>query len=293
MIYKNQYLRRAKGLVAVAVVAMTMGACQQDLIEPQLITDADAETDPRAIYSSRSVYFTRPNGSYSASAAAADMGDIYGWDVGSTYISSNTLRITLAANVVGTSGGMESQVDISDGTEYSMEFKIRFHSAFDFSRGGKSGWGFLVGNGVTGCRSSDAQAGQGGSLRTMWYSPGSDPNRVFFQPYVYHQGMTANCGETWNAKYPSSGALSRGTWYTIQLYYKANTGSSYNGIAEMKVNNNLVLRRTDIRWASSDANRKVKRLYFSVFRGGSSSDWASGSVGYIYFDDLKWNRISS
>lgn len=284
-----------KGLALSFIAGATLlfSGCQEDLTAPAQIVDEDLATEGRAIYSSREVYFTQSNGQFSSSDASSAFGNIYGWDAGSTYISSNTLRITLAANVVGTSGGMESQIDVSDGTEYWLEYKVRFHSQFDWSRGGKVGWGFLVGDGVTGCRASDAQAGYGGSMRAMWYSPNSDPNRVFFQPYLYHQGMTSNCGESFGAKYPSSGALSKGTWYTIGFYMKSNTGSSYNGTAEMKVNGNVVLRRDNIKWASSDAKRKVKRLYYSVFRGGSQSYWGSGSTGYIYFDNLKWVKMSS
>jgi hypothetical protein len=289
----NQHQLKALSLCAILGFGLLFSGCQEDVTEPSAIIDADAATEARAIYSSREVYFTRSNGQVSSSTASSDFGNVSGWDAGATYISSNTLRITLAANVVGTSGGMESRIDVSDGTEYWLEYKVRFHSQFDWSRGGKVGWGFQVGDGVTGCRASDAQAGNGGSMRAMWYSPNSSDSRVYFQPYLYHQGMTSNCGESFGATYPSSGALSRGTWYTIGFYMKSNTGSSYNGTAEMKVNGSTVLRRDNIKWASSDSKRKVKGLYYSVFRGGSQSYWGSGSTGYIYFDDLKWARISS
>lgn len=291
MIYKNRPLWKATALAMTLGFAAVISGCQEDVTPPEQIMDEDAVTEGRAIYSSRNVYFTHSNGQMSSSEASSDFGNISGWDAGSTYISSNTLRIALAANVVGTSGGMESQIDVSDGDEYWLEYKIRFHSQFDWSRGGKSGWGFLIGDGVTGCRADDARAGQGGSMRTMWYSPDSNPNRVYFQPYVYHQGMSGNCGDSFGAKYPSSGALSKGTWYTIGFYYKANTGSSYNGTAEMKVNGTTVLRRDNIKWASSDSKRIVRRLYYSVFRGGSQSYWASNSTGYIYFDNLKWVKM--
>lgn len=287
--YKNEMFKSAfKVTFTLFLASFFLSSCQKDIVEPMSIDDVDAVTDARAIYSNRSIYFNHPNGQYSAAMASADMGNVSGWDVGSTYISSNTLRITLAANVVGTSGGMESRVDISDGTEYWMEYKVRFHSEFDWSRGGKAGWGFQVGDGVTGCRADDARAGKGGSMRTMWYNTGS---RVFFQPYVYHAGMTDRCGDTFDKTYPSSGSLSKGTWYTIGFYYKANTGSSYNGVAEMKVNGTTVLRKDDVKWSTSDNQRKVKGLYFSVFRGGSDNYWASNSTGYVYFDDLKWVKM--
>ncbi|HYG39981.1 MAG TPA: hypothetical protein VD908_15245 [Cytophagales bacterium] len=267
--------------------AFFLSSCEEDVKAPVEITDADAVTEARAIYSSRHVTFSRPNGTYTSSQAASDFGNIGGWD-NSAYISSENLRITLAANVIGTAGGMESRIDISDGTQYWVQYKIRFHSAFDWSKGGKAGFGLQVGNGVTGCRADDARAGLGGSFRTMWYNTGS---RVFLQPYIYHAGMTGRCGDTFGASYPSSGSISRGTWYTIGYYFKANTGTSYNGTAELKVNGQVVLRRDNIRWSNSDSQRLVKGLYFSVFRGGSTSDWGSGSVGYIYFDDLEWVKM--
>jgi hypothetical protein len=292
---KNNFINfhNAKRFAFLCVISLFLFSCQEDLDSPAQIKDADSQTSARAIYSSRTVNFTQSNGQFSSSDASSAFGNISGWDAGATYISSNTLRIALAANVVGTSGGMESRIDVSDGTEYSLEYKVKFHSAFDFSRGGKVGWGFQVGDGVTGCRSDDARAGNGGSLRAMWYSPESSDSRVYFQPYTYYQGMTGACGDSFGTKYPNSGTLSRGVWYTIQLYMKSNTGTSSNGIAEMKVNGTTVVRKTNVKWASSDAQRKVKGLYYSVFRGGSQSYWGSSSTGYIYFDDLQWNKISS
>lgn len=269
--------------------SLAFSGCQEDLVVPEEITDADLETSGRAIYSGREVYFSHGNGTYTSSMASSDFGNISGWD-GSAYISSQTCRIRLAPNVVGTSGGMESRIDISDGDEYTLEFRIRFHSQFDWSRGGKCGWGFQMGNGVTGCRADDARNNQGGSMRLMWYT--TDAGRTFFQPYLYHRGMTSNCGETFGKSYPSSGSLSKGTWYDVKMYYKANTGSSYNGIARLWINGTQVLNQTNIRWADN-SNRTVRGLYYSVFRGGSQSYWGSSTVGYIYFDNLKWQKNGS
>jgi hypothetical protein len=43
-----------------------------------------------------------------------------------------------------------ANIDISDGSAYELDYDVRFHSQFDFSRGGKIGFGFLVGDGNTG-----------------------------------------------------------------------------------------------------------------------------------------------
>lgn len=287
---KIKKLLKVVSLVITCVFTISFLGCQQDINVLEEIVDARSETQGRAIYSSREVSFSHGNGTYSSSMADSDFGNIGGWDA-SAYISSETCRITLAPDVIGTAGGMESRIDISDGDEYTLEFRIRFHSEFDWSRGGKCGWGFQMGNGVTGCRSDDARNNQGGSMRLMWYT--NDDGRTYFQPYIYHRGMTTRCGDTFGKSYPSgSGSLQRGSWYDVKMYYKANTGSNYNGIARLWINGTEVLNQTNIRWADN-SNRTVRGLYYSVFRGGSESYWGSPSVGYIYFDNLKWQKDGS
>ncbi|MCX2474445.1 hypothetical protein OQZ33_08910 [Pedobacter sp. MC2016-05] len=230
--------------------------------------------------------FSRADGPYSSSAASADFGGatLSGWNQDRAYISSGWARATLAPNAV--SNGLIAGADISDGSAYEANFKVRFHSQFDWSRGGKVGFGFLIGEGNTGC--DIATDGDGGSLRLMWYNNGS---RVYFQPYVYHRDMAGPCGDTFGKSYPSSGSLVKGQSYNVHLYVKANTGSSTNGWVQVRINGTAVLDQA-IRWTTNDAQRLIKRLSLHNFRGGKDvAVWGSSQTSYIYFDDLVVNKI--
>ncbi|WP_129714042.1 polysaccharide lyase [Pedobacter sp. SYP-B3415] len=232
--------------------------------------------------------FNHSDGTFTYGEASADFGGatLQGWNESRAWISGNWARATLMPNSV--SNGLISQVDISDGSAYEADFKIRFHSDFDWSRGGKVGFGFLIGEGNTGC--DVPTDGNGGSLRLMWYNTGS---RVFFQPYVYHRDMAGPCGDTFNKSYPSAGSLAKGATYNVHLYVKSNTGSNKNGWVQVRINGTTVLDQA-IRWTTNDAQRLINRLSFHNFRGGKDvAVWGSSQTSYIYFDDLVVNKISN
>lgn len=273
-------------VIMTLLFAVILTSCAKDS-EPTAIIDEDASS-ARAIYSSRSVSFTHPTGTYTSAMATSDFGNVSGWNQSRSYISSNRARATLVANTVGGSSGMTPNIDVSDGSEYELQFSVMFHSQFDWSRGGKVGFGFLIGDGNTGCDKADD--GLGGSFRLMWYR--DDNNRCYFRPYTYYKDMPENCGNSFGATYPSSGSLSKGTWYTVRMRVKSNTGTSTNGRVQLWVNGTSVLDRS-IRWTTNDTKRKVRYISFHNFRGGSQSYWASSTVGYIYFDNLSWTRIAS
>lgn len=275
-------------LAIAALVALGFASCEQDLIEPATISDEDAATSPRAIYYQRWIdWNNRSNGTYTTSEAAADFGNIGGWNESRAYNSNGTCRITLLANALSGAGGVISRVDISDGTAYHVEYDVRFHSQFDWSRGGKLGFGLAIGDGFTGC--NPAWSGTGGTARVMWYN-NPNSNRVYLHPYAYYRDMPGNCGDNFGASYPSSGSIQKGTWYRVKLIVRSNSGSSTNGKFEMYVNGTTVLNRS-IRWTTDDSKRMIRELLFHTFRGGSQSHWQSSTVGYIYYDNLWVNRL--
>lgn len=228
-----------------------------------------------------------PNGTYTSGNAAADFGNVSGWVDSRAYISSGNLRVTLLPNALSGAGGLIGNIDVSDGSAYELDFDVRFHSQFDFSRGGKIGFGFLVGEGNTG--GDPGHDGNGGSLRLMWYT--TDAGRTFFQPYVYHRDQAGQFGDTWGRSYPSSGSLVKGQTYHVHMYIKSNTGSSTNGRVQILINGTSLVDQ-NIRWTTNDAQRLIKRVSFHTFRGGSQSYWESSTVGYIYYDNLSVNKIS-
>lgn len=266
-----------------------LSSCENGALEPsspeEQMNTGKSLAKTSAIYSSRSLDFSRPNGTYTQSAAANDFGNISGWDESNMSISSNTAKVKLLKNSLSSACGIVANVDISDGSEYEVQFKVKFHSQFDWSKGGKVGFGFRIGDGNTGCDKADD--GNGGSARLMWYNSNGD---IKLKPYLYYKDMPDDCGHDFGKKYPSSGSIQRGTWYTVKIYVKSNTGSNTNGRVKYTINDTTVLD-TAIRWTTNDSKRLIRKLAFSTFRGGSSSDWESDTDGYIYFDDLTWTKL--
>ena len=293
MSIKNNFFKLT-GL-ALLVFFVGISGCSKDSAESNLTpeptekrtgNESMAVAAAQAYPSNINTQFNHADGSYSYAEASGDLGNasLTGWNEDRAYISGGWARATLAPNSV--SNGLIAGADISDGSAYEATFKVRFHSQFDWSRGGKVGFGFLIGEGNTGC--DIATDGNGGSLRLMWYNSGS---RVYFQPYVYHRDMAGPCGDTFGKTYPSSGSLAKGTAYTVHLYVKSNTGSSKNGWVQVLINGTTVLDQA-IRWTTNDAQRLINRLSFHNFRGGKDvAVWGSSQTSYIYFDDLVVNKV--
>lgn len=235
----------------------------------------------------------RTNGStYTSSQAAADFGNISGWQESRAFVTngkdgSNGLRITLLPNALSGAGGLVGNVNLSQGTAYEVDYDVKFHSNFNFSRGGKIGFGFAIGEGNTG--GDPGWDGNGGTLRLMWYSPSAD--RVFFQPYVYHKDQPTKFGDTYTKRFPASGSLQKGVWYHVHMYVKSNTGSSTNGHAQIIINGQTILDN-DIRWTTNDSQRLINKLTFHTFRGGSQEEWKANTTDYIYYDNLVVNKIN-
>ena len=229
-----------------------------------------------------------PTGIYTSTFAATDFGNITGWNDSRAFISEGYFRIKLLKDALSADGGIIAKIDISDGSAYEMDFDVKFHSQFDFSRGGKIGFGFLVGDGNSG--GDPGWDGNGGSLRVTWYQ--TDSGRVYFQPYLYYKDQSTEYGDTFDKTYPSSGSLLKGRWYHVHQYIKSNTGSNTDGHVQVAIDGTVLLDR-DIRWTTNDSKRLINRICLSTFRGGSQDYWKSATDGYIYFDNLSVHKISS
>ncbi len=285
-----------KPLIMLLLLASIAGACKkgaQKIDEPEIVANSKTTAEVSAIKSTFSLSWDGNSaGTYTSSQAGTDFGNVSGWNESRANITGgktgNGVQVVLLANALSGAGGLISNTDISDGSAYELDFDVKFHSQFQFSRGGKIGFGFLVGEGNTG--GDPGWDGNGGSLRMMWYSPDSDPNRVFFQPYVYHKDQPTQFGNTFTARYPSTGALQKGVWYNVHMYIKSNTGSNTDGRAQILINGVPILD-TNIRWTTNDSQRLIRNLSFHTFRGGSQSYWEASSQGYIYYDNFSINKI--
>lgn len=240
-------------------------------------------------YSSRTIdWNNRTNDTYTLDEVATDFGNIlYGWQEEKAFNSSGTCRVRLLKNSLGSDGGIISKIAVPPGSEYELQFDVKFHSAFDWSRGGKIGFGFAIGDAFSGC--NPAWSGDGGTVRLTWYQ--DDHGKVFFRPYVYYKDQPEECGDNFGKRFPDTGNLTRGTWYTVKMYIKSNTGSQANGWIKITIENDVILNQA-IRWTTNDSKRLINGIYFSTFRGGSQSYWQSDTDGYIYFDNLRWTKLA-
>ncbi len=280
-----------KSIFSIIALFLVFSSCGKD--ESQNTNDgieSTGETETRAT----TISFNQANASISTSSSAESLFgvNISGWDSGLGSIDANRFKINLPAGV-GTSVGMEGRFDITDNIQYVLKKDLKFVDNFSFSKGGKVGWGFAIGDGVTGGRNTEATIdNKGGSFRLMWRT---DSGGAYLHPYVYYKDMTGQFGTDFISK---KYYISDNTTYNVRLTIKTNTSSTRkDGVAKMEVkcascsSYTTVWSTTAIRWSgNSDSNaRKIKTFYFSTFRGGSDSTWEgkSGTQG-IFFDNLSW-----
>lgn len=276
-----------------ALLGATLAACKKTAVD-ELTPAADTSTQSSSaniqgtvINSSWSVNWNNyPDGTYTGINAATDFGNIAAWTDNRAWISSGVLRVRLSANALAAAGGLISNIQVSDGTAYELDYDMRFHSQFDWSRGGKLGFGFLVGDGNTG--KDPGWNGNGGSMRLIWYQ--TSTGRVVFQPYLYYKDQPDSSGDNFGLSYPATGTISKGKWYHVHLYIKSNTGSDTDGHATIAINGTVLLDKA-LRWTTNDSRRFIRNICFHTFRGGDTPDWESSTLGYIYYDNLVIHKI--
>jgi hypothetical protein len=245
---------------------------------------------------------TLSNQQYSQTMAETNFGSLVTdkvWKLNQTYITSNTLKITIPAGDVNQ--GFYSAFNIAEGTSYEVVFDVKFASGFDFKEGGKLGFGFGTGDVVTG---GNIPTGNGGSVRMMWAR--SATNKVIFKPYLYYTNMKD--AESYppapyhygtnvknDAYYPRDGtALVANTWYKIKIRVTSNDDTQYNGRIQIKVGSltsqTTILDTYGINWGNS-WKRKVFQLLFDTFRGGENTTaWQSTNPSNIYYDNIKFTK---
>ena len=270
---KKNSLRTALGVLFISPVLL-FNSCKEDL-NPVMSTE-EGSTKARAVYATRSISFDRTTGTYLTADAVTDFGNMTtGWNESRAYITTNQCQIKLLKNALSASGGMIAKYDISDGSEYSTTFKVKFHTDFEWCTGGKLGPGFFMGDMAAG--GSGGSDGNGGSARLVWHKNSSGD--AYFQAYAYHKDQPGAYGSSYG-RFPATGSLNKNQWYTVTLYVKSNTGSNTNGLLKLTVDGNLVVNQA-MRWTTNDAKRLVDRMEFATFRGGATADNMSSTDSYI------------
>ena len=220
---------------------------------------------------------------YTRSMANTDFGRVT-WLTGgdrlkiADYNGWNHLRIQYPAGRIGSqNSGGSFKAYFDPGTEYTAEYRVRFESDFDWSRGGKLP-GLCGGSAPTGGKDT---IGDGFSARFMWRENGT------LHAYLYN---ASGGGQYVNANY----TMPRNEWVHIKQRIKLNTGNNSNGILQVWVNGDLKINLSNVRWVNRNSypDAKIDMFYFSTFFGGSTVDWAPSRTVHARFDDFIVNRIA-
>lgn len=268
---------------------VVLSSCKKDAAE---IIDEDnaTVTTPRSVHNNISLYWNNwSDGKYTYSRAVSDFGNIEGFsstEEDRSYIIYNNLRVKMIKNAQDAGSGVVAKINIVDHTRYRVTYDVRVGDTFDWSqKGGKMGFGFLIGQGYTG--GGNAANGDGGSFRLTWGVTNGVPS---FRPYVYHVDQQGTYGDNFGKRYPASGSLQNNTWYTIELYARSNTYANHNGALSMKVNGTIVLSDASFRFTTDNSQRYINYMSWATFRGGGDGSEVS-TDGYVYYDNLHLERI--
>ena len=200
--------------------------------------------------------------------------------------SAGEWAVFLLKDSIGPAGGIVQRKKITPATKYELEFDMKFDEDFDFGKGGKVGFGFLIGEGYTG--GGPANNGNGGSARIMWST--NTEGRVYLKPYLYYKDQPGKWGEDFKLSYPAIGSIKTDKWYTVKMSVESNTGSNEDGNIKISINGSMLIDR-NIRWTTNDAEKMINTITFETFRGGNEAEWKSPKDGNIKFANMRWNTV--
>ena len=100
--------------------------------------------------------------------------------------------------------------------------------------------------------------------------------------YVYHMDQKSAFGEFMQWDMPP---ITKGKWHFIQTWVKLNTPQQKNGIIQTRINGNLVLNKTDMRFRMK-TGLEIERFLFSAFFGGKGAAWSPKKDEFLYLDNF-------
>jgi hypothetical protein len=167
---------------------------------------------------------------------------------------------------------------IAPGREYLFEYRLRFDTGFDFSRGGKIP-GLSGASSPSGCDASD---GTGFTARQMWREQG----RLI--GYIYDMDQATECGNAVATGFN----FAVGRWYNIKQRIKLNTGSNHDGVLQLWVDDRQVINRANVGWMVEAPDRRIDEVMLDFFFGGSTADWSPSRNCTLSFGDLYLTRVA-
>jgi len=240
---------------------------------------------------------SEPLGSIDPGRVESEVGGASAWTPGYNDVSivsdgsgGRAVRVALEKGTILSkpegSHGMVLLIRFADGYDQAcISYRVRFDANFDWSLGGKLPGLAGVAPGVSGGAPSGGNpTDEGWSGRLMWLGNGSygwvkASNMVV--SYMYHPGQETQYGDNiqWNRE------LIAGKWHSVKQCYTMNTVGQNNGTLRAWFDNQLVVDQSNFVYRTrSDVH--INYLYWDVFRGGSTLEWAGDRTGYVDIDDM-------
>lgn len=172
-------------------------------------------------------------------------------------------------------GGTQLYLDWVHGAvdQAYLSYWLKFEKGFDFVKGGKLPG--LFGGRVTSGRHIPDGA-DGFSTRYMWRARGRAEVYSYLPTSVAH-GTSLGRGD-WS--WPT------GTWTNIEQHVELNTPGTDDGLVEVWLNGQKVLKMPGLDFRSTTA-LKIQGLFFSTFFGGGDSSWSTPRTQWSQFADFQ------
>ncbi len=202
-------------------------------------------------------------------------------NVGGT--AGKVYRVALEAGTIHSNpsgnNGVVAMVGLSRSVDDAcIRYRVRFDKGFDWSKGGKLPGLSGVAPGVSPTLPSGGgnPGDKGWSGRMMWGPNGSIESYMYYpaQPSTYGQGFWWSRG------------LGDGAWHVLRQCYVMNTVGKKDGVLRAWLDGAQVLNRTDFVYRTT-TNVHISHMMWSIFRGGSTMDWAGDRDGHIDFDKVR------
>ncbi len=205
---------------------------------------------------------------------------------------NNAYRLTMRAGTVGPSNGIGQVVALPQQVDNAcVSYDVRFDAQFDWSMGGKLPGLSGVAPGVSpGLPSGGGHPGdKGWSGRLMWRTPKSMPTSWASQgtPNMITQYMySASQSDTYGDVLPWFKQSSAGQWHQIKTCYVMNAVGRSDGVLRSWFDGQLSLDRTNYVYRTRE-DVHIAHIMWSIFRGGSTAEWAGARDGYIDIDNVR------
>lgn len=165
--------------------------------------------------------------------------------------------------------------------EITLTYDLYISKSFAWNKGGKLPIGLYGGiKGVNGGKRSN----DGFSIRLMWRRNGDGEVYVYL-PALQHESFGFNP----NVKFSKDKGISIGrglfrfkknVFQNISLSVKLNDENEFNGIIELKLDGNTVIKFDNLN-IRSNKNINIEGLFFNSFYGGDDETWASPKDTHI------------